>query len=49
MTIQNVQIGFRGAGLVPFDLQTVLLKFDIKLQILTFSKPFITNSIPWVF
>jgi hypothetical protein len=31
ITAENTQAGFRGAGLVPFDPQVVLLKLDVKL------------------
>ena len=32
MTESNIQEGFRGAGLVPFNPQTVILKLNIKLR-----------------
>lgn len=32
MTEENIQAGFRGAGLVPYDPQAVLLKLDVKLR-----------------
>ena len=32
MTAENVKAGFRGAGLVPYDPQAVLLQLDIKLR-----------------
>jgi hypothetical protein len=32
---KNIQGGFAGAGLVPFDLERVLSKLDIKLRTLT--------------
>jgi hypothetical protein len=31
ITAENAQAGFRGASLVPFDPQVVLLKLDVKL------------------
>ena len=31
-TTENIQAGFRGAGLVPHDLQAVILKLDVVLQ-----------------
>jgi hypothetical protein len=31
MTTQNAQAGFRGAGLVPSDLEAVISKLDIRL------------------
>ena len=48
ITAQNAQAGFRGAGLVPFNPQVVLLKLDIKLRTPTPSRPSIANSNPWV-
>jgi hypothetical protein len=48
ITAENTQAGFRGTGLMPFDPQVILLKLDIKLRTLTPSRPFITNSTPWV-
>ena len=29
----NIQGGFRGTGLVPFDSQVILLKLDVRLEI----------------
>jgi hypothetical protein len=34
ITERNIQGGFVGAGLVPFDLERVLSKLDIKLRML---------------
>jgi hypothetical protein len=34
-TLENVYAGFRGAGLVPFNLDAVLLKLDVQLRTLT--------------
>jgi hypothetical protein len=48
ITAENAQAGFRGASLVPFDPQAILLKLNVKLRTLTSSRPFITNSAPWV-
>jgi DDE superfamily endonuclease len=48
MTVENCQAGFRGAGLVPFNPQAVLLKLDVKLRTPTPSRPSTANSIPWV-
>jgi hypothetical protein len=31
ITAENAQAGFRGASLVPFDPQAILLKLDVKL------------------
>ena len=32
MTKENIQGGFRGAGLIPFDPQAVISKLDVKLR-----------------
>ena len=32
MTEKNIQGGFVGAGIVPFDLERVLSKLDVKLR-----------------
>jgi hypothetical protein len=37
--VQNAQAGFRGAGLIPFDPQVVILKLDIKLRTPTPTSP----------
>jgi len=34
ITERNIQGGFAGAGLIPFDLERVLSKLDIKLRTL---------------
>jgi len=41
MTESNVQAGFRGAGLVPYDPETVISKLDVRL-----STPIPENSRP---
>ena len=48
ITQSNVLGGFQGAGLVPFDLQAVILKLDIKLQTLILTRPPPANADPWV-
>ncbi|KFZ24823.1 hypothetical protein V502_00698, partial [Pseudogymnoascus sp. VKM F-4520 (FW-2644)] len=48
MTAQNCQAGFCGAGLVPFDLQAVLSKLDVKLRTPTPSRLSTANTTPWV-
>jgi hypothetical protein len=35
ITEKNIQGGFAGAGLVPYDLERVLSKLDVKLRMLT--------------
>ncbi len=37
---KNIQAGFRGIGLILYNLQIVLLKFDVKLQIPISTGPF---------
>ncbi|APA10615.1 hypothetical protein sscle_06g053850 [Sclerotinia sclerotiorum 1980 UF-70] len=32
ITIQNMKAGFRGAGLIPFDPQSILSKLDIRIR-----------------
>ena len=32
ITVQNVQAGFRGAGLVPYDPESVITRLDVKLR-----------------
>ncbi|APA10190.1 hypothetical protein SS1G_07383 [Sclerotinia sclerotiorum 1980 UF-70] len=32
ITIQNIKAGFRGAGLIPFDPQSILSKLDIRIR-----------------
>lgn len=34
MTESNIQGGFRGAGLVPFNPESVLLKLDLMIRTL---------------
>jgi hypothetical protein len=38
MTKENIYIGFRGARLVPYNLEAVILKLNIVLYILTLLK-----------
>jgi hypothetical protein len=45
ITPSNIQGGFRGAGLVPFDPQRVISTLDVKLR--TPSPPLPTNEEPW--
>jgi hypothetical protein len=39
MTKENICAGFRGAGLVPHNLEAVILKLDVVLHTLTPPKP----------
>jgi hypothetical protein len=32
ITKKNIQGSFQGAGLIPFDLDKVILKFDVRLR-----------------
>jgi hypothetical protein len=48
ITAQNAQAGFRGAGLIPFDPQAVILKLDIKLQTSIPTSPPSADADPWV-
>jgi hypothetical protein len=45
ITPSNIQGGFRGAGLVPFDPKRVISALDVKLR--TPSPPLHTNNEPW--
>lgn len=45
-TDKNVISGFRGAGLVPHDLEAVLSKLDIRLRTPT-PPPLALDTIPW--
>jgi hypothetical protein len=44
ITKSNIQEGFRGAGLVPHDLEAVLSKVDIKLRT---PSPLPVEDVPW--
>ena len=48
MTSKNIQGGFRGAGLVPFDPQNVISKLDVKLRTPIPSRPASREAFPWV-
>jgi hypothetical protein len=45
ITASNIQGGFRGAGLVPFDPERVISTLDVKLR--TPSPPLPANNEPW--
>jgi hypothetical protein len=45
ITASNIQGGFRGAGLVPFDPKRVISTLDVKLR--TPSPPLPANHTPW--
>jgi hypothetical protein len=38
MTKENIYAGFKGAGLVPYNLEAVILKLDVVLYTLTLPK-----------
>jgi hypothetical protein len=48
ITVENAQVGFHGAGLVPFDPRAVLLKLDVKLRTPTPTGPPSLDADPWV-
>ena len=48
MTPENIQAGFRGAGLVPYDPQAVISKLDVKLRTPTPTGPPFPEADPWV-
>ena len=45
ITASNIQGGFRGAGLVPFDPELVISALDVRLRTLS---PLPVNNQPWV-
>jgi hypothetical protein len=48
MTYKNITAGFRGTGLVPYDIEAVLSKLDVKLRTPTPTGPPSANADPWV-
>ncbi|KAJ6436060.1 Glycoside hydrolase family 43 protein [Purpureocillium lavendulum] len=48
MTEKNIQGGFAGAGLVPYDPQRVLSKLDVRLRTPTPPQTPIEIQLPWV-
>lgn len=48
MTAKNIAGGFRGAGLVPYDPQTVLSRLDVKLRTPTPTRSPAAEADPWV-
>jgi hypothetical protein len=48
ITEQNIQGGFRGAGLIPFDPENVLSKLDLKLKTPTPPSSRSHTPLPWV-
>jgi len=49
ITERNIQGGFAGAGLIPFDPERVLSKLDVKLRTPTPSTSRAGTPQPWVF
>ena len=47
MTSQNIQRGFKGAGLVPFDPECVISKLDVKLGTRTPPEPTLPQPQAW--
>ena len=48
ITKENIQGAFRGAGLIPFDQNSVLSRLDVRLRTLTPVKAAIELLNPWV-
>ena len=48
ITAQNAQAGFRGAGLVLFNPQVVLLKLDVRLRTPIPPRAPSSNADPWI-
>ena len=48
ITPQNIQGGFKRAGLIPFDPEYVISKLDIKLRIRTPPKTTLPPTQPWI-
>ncbi len=46
---ENIQTGFRGINLVPFNLETVISKLDVKLYISISIEPLSTEIDSWIF
>ncbi|EGU72169.1 hypothetical protein FOXB_17322, partial [Fusarium oxysporum f. sp. conglutinans Fo5176] len=48
MTEKNIKSAFRGAGLVPFDPESVVSKLDVQLRTPTPAEEVANPSTPWV-
>jgi hypothetical protein len=48
ITKKNIQGGFIGAGLVPYDPERVLSKLDVRLRTPTPTEPRLASADPWV-
>jgi hypothetical protein len=49
MIEKNIRGGFAGAGLMPYDLERLLSKLDVKLRTLTPPNLRLVSLQPWVF
>ena len=47
LTESNIQGGFRGAGIIPFDLERVIATLDLKLQTPTPQNSRLNTADPW--
>jgi hypothetical protein len=45
---KNVQLGFRGAGHVPYDPEQIIARLDLKIRTLTPDIEFLSLPEPWV-
>lgn len=48
MTEENILGGFQGAGIIPFNLESVLSRLDIRLRTPTPSRSPLGTPLPWV-
>jgi len=48
ITKKNIQGGFAGAGLVPYDPERVISKLDIRIRTLTPLASSLRTVLPWV-
>ncbi len=46
---ENIQIGFRGINLVPFNPEMMISKFDVKLYMSTLIGSFSVEADLWIF
>jgi hypothetical protein len=48
ITEKNIQGGFAGAGLVPYDLERVISKLDVRIRTLIPLSLRLGTALPWV-
>jgi hypothetical protein len=48
MTEKNIQSGFKGAGLIPYNPDIILSKLDVLLRTLTPTGPPLAEANPWI-